>query len=381
MDWWSIGVLCYELLTGASPFTVEGEKNSQQEISKRILRNAPPMPDWLGVDVRDFIFRLLIKDPRRRMGGGPTDAEEIKSHRWFQSICWDDLLKKNIPAPFIPKISDEYDVSNFSEEFTNMRAADSPGITPPNVEMVFKGYSYVAPSVLFSENLVSEDIFKPSPDKRPSISNLVGMKIRRSEFFDKYEIDFKEKILGDGSFSVCRRCIDKQSGEDFAVKIISRRIDASNEIKLLKLAQGHPGVVRLVEVVMDACHTYIVTELLRGGELFHRIKRKRKFTEEEASSILRSLISTVSYLHSLGLVHRDLKPENLLFDTLEDAAQLKVVDFGFARLKPELESGMLTPCFTLPYAAPEVLEVAMRSSNEGYNESCDMWSLGVIMVS
>jgi len=339
------------------------------------------MPDWLCGDVRDFILRLLIKDPSRRMGGGVTDAEEIKAHPWFRNISWDDLLKKNIPAPFIPKISNEYDVSNFSEEFTNMRAADSPAITPPNVEMVFKGYSYVAPSVLFSENLVSEDIFKPSPDKRPSISNLVGMKIRKSEFFYKYEIDFKEKILGDGSYSVCRRCTDKQSGESYAVKIISRRIDASNEIKLLKLAQGHPGVVRLVEVIMDACHTYIVTELLRGGELFHRIKKKRRFTEEEASRILRSLTSTISYLHSLGLVHRDLKPENLLFDTMEENAQLKVVDFGFARLKPELESGMLTPCFTLPYAAPEVLEVAMRTSNEGYNESCDMWSLGVILVS
>ena len=93
------------------------------------------------------------------------------------------------------------------------------------------------------------------------------------------------------------------------------------------------------------------------------------------------LISVVNYMHSLGVVHRDLKPENLLFDTMDDEAQLKVVDFGFARLKPEMESGMLTPCFTLPYAAPEVLDTAMRTSQEGYNESCDLWSLGVILVS
>lgn len=381
MDWWSVGVLTYELLTGASPFTVEGEKNTQQEISKRILKNDPPMPDFLSRDVTDFILRLLIKDPRRRLGGGAADAEEVKSHRFFAGISWDDLLKKNIPAPFIPKIASDTDVSNFSEEFTGMPVSDSPGITPPNVEKVFKGYSFVAPSVLFSENLISEDIFKPSPDKRPSISNLVGMKLRRSEFFYKYEVDLKEKILGDGSFSVCRRCTSLSTGEEFAVKIISRRIDASNEIKLLKLCQGHPGVVRLVEVVMDACHTYIVTELLRGGELFRRIKKKRRFTEPEAASIMSSLTSTVRYLHSMGVVHRDLKPENLLFDSEREDATLKVVDFGFARLKPELESGMTTPCFTLPYAAPEVLEVVVRNNNEGYNESCDLWSLGVIMVS
>ena len=93
-------------------------------------------------------------------------------------------------------------------------------------------------------------------------------------------------------------------------------------------------------------------------------------------------VSCVSYMHSLGVVHRDLKPENLLFDSeSEEGAQIKIVDFGFARLKPELDSGMLTPCFTLQYAAPEILELAARSSHEGYSESCDLWSLGVILVS
>ena len=89
----------------------------------------------------------------------------------------------------------------------------------------------------------------------------------------------------------------------------------------------------------------------------------------------------MAYMHEEGVVHRDLKPENLLFDTAAEDAQLKVVDFGFARLKPEMESGMLTPCFSLPYAAPEVLDTALRTSQEGYNESCDLWSLGVILVS
>ena len=381
MDWWSVGVLTYELLTGASPFTVEGEKNTQQEISKRILRCEPPMPDFLSKDVTDFILKLLVKEPRTRMGGGPTDAEEVKAHKFFRSINWDDLLRKNIPAPFVPKINSDTDVSNFSEEFTSMVPADSPGIVPPNVEKVFKGYSYVAPSVLFSENCISEEIFKPSPDKRPSVSNLVGMKIKKTAFFQKYYIDLKEKILGDGSFSVCRRCVDSQSQQEYAVKIISRRVDASQEIRLLEACQGHPGIVTLVEVMMDECHTYIITELLRGGELFKRIRRKRKFTEVEASGIMSKLINVVNYMHSLGVVHRDLKPENLLFDSTEEDAELKVVDFGFACLKPEMDSGMLTPCFTLPYAAPEVLDTALKTKQEGYNESCDLWSLGVILVS
>lgn len=89
-----------------------------------------------------------------------------------------------------------------------------------------------------------------------------------------------------------------------------------------------------------------------------------------------------------GVVHRDLKPENLLFCSDSDSAELKVVDFGFASLKPKQTDDLLTtPCFTLQYAAPEVLDQVVGSEHnglqrhQGYNESCDLWSLGVIMVS
>ena len=174
-----------------------------------------------------------------------------------------------------------------------MNPVDSPGLVPPNVEKVFKGYSFVAPSVLFSENCVSDDIFKPSPDKRPSVSNLVGMRLKNSAFFLKYRIDLKEKILGDGSFSVCRRCVNIQTGEEFAVKIISRKIDAVREIRLLEICQGHPGVVKLIEVLQDNCHTYVVTELLRGGELFRRIRQKKRFTEHEAARIMGQLVNII----------------------------------------------------------------------------------------
>lgn len=56
-------------------------------------------------------------------------------------------------------------------------------------------------------------------------------------------------------------------------------------------------------------HTYLVMELLRGGELFDRIKKKQHFSESEASQIMRSLVSAVSFMHDAGVVHRDLKPE------------------------------------------------------------------------
>ena len=215
--------MTYELLTGASPFTVEGDRNTQQDISHRILNAEPMMPDFLTGDVKDFILKLLVKDPRKRLGGDASDAEAVKNHKFFvPSLNWDDLLRKNIPAPFIPRISAAMDVSNFSEEFTNMPAVDSPSVAPPNVENVFSGYSYVAPSVVLehytttvptasnapslpiaslnnpnernietdsTKNKINdhrviltpeeeEDMFRPNPDKRPSASNLVGCKLQ-----------------------------------------------------------------------------------------------------------------------------------------------------------------------------------------------------------
>uniref|UniRef100_A0A8U8BZB9 non-specific serine/threonine protein kinase n=1 Tax=Geospiza parvula TaxID=87175 RepID=A0A8U8BZB9_GEOPR len=152
VDWWSVGVLMYELLTGASPFTVDGEKNSQAEISRRILKSEPPYPQEMSALSKDIIQRLLMKDPKKRLGCGPTDADEIKQHPFFQNMNWEDLAAKKIPAPFKPVIRDELDVSNFAEEFTEMDPTYSPAATPQTSERIFQGYSFVAPSILFKRN-------------------------------------------------------------------------------------------------------------------------------------------------------------------------------------------------------------------------------------
>ncbi|KAI1287644.1 Ribosomal protein S6 kinase alpha-5 [Halotydeus destructor] len=452
VDWWSVGVLTYELLTGASPFTVEGEKNTQAEISKRILKSHPPIPDYMSPSVQDFIMRLLVKDARKRLGGSSEDASELKRHAFFRGINWDDMAAKKIPAPFVPKISGELDTSNFAEEFTSMGITDSPSVVPPNVDE-FKGYSYISPSILFNEKAISDEMFQdqeaslPPPTNqtnqiatanqnaassllvtlrripsshdtkkmatsgsqycpKPDTAQLLAAKFSKSAFFEHYVLKFNEAALGDGSFSVCRKCVHKKTGVVYAVKIVSRKLETTREIHMLQQCQGHPNVVKLVEVFQDELHTYIVTELLRGGELLERIRtRKNGFTEAEAGTIFHDLVSAVSFMHSQGIVHRDLKPENLLFSDESTESQVKVVDFGFARFKPVDGQPMRTPCYTLNYAAPEVLKHALSlssssssfspsspsssssnangcptsGSGDGYTESCDLWSLGVIL--
>ncbi|XP_030340563.1 ribosomal protein S6 kinase alpha-5 isoform X6 [Strigops habroptila] len=313
VDWWSVGVLMYELLTGASPFTVDGEKNSQAEISRRILKSEPPYPQEMSALSKDIIQRLLMKDPKKRLGCGPTDADEIKQHPFFQNMNWDDLAAKKVPAPFKPVIRDELDVSNFAEEFTEMDPTYSPAATPQTSERIFQGYSFVAPSILFKRNAATVDPLQfYIGDERPGTTTIArSAMMKDSPFYHHYELDLKEKPLGEGSFSICRKCLHKKTSQEYAVKIISKRMEANTqrEITALKLCEGHPNVVKLHEVFHDQLHTFLVMELLKGGELLERIQKKKHFSETEASHIMRRLVSAVSHMHDVGVVHRDLKPE------------------------------------------------------------------------
>lgn len=201
--------------------------------------------------------------------------------------------------------------------------------------------------------------------------------LKDSSFTKIYEIDMESEPLGDGSFSVCRRCVHRTSGKEYAVKITTKRVNIQNELKTLQLCQGHPNIIKLHQDFADDLHTYIVMELCKGGELLSRIQKKQHFDENEASTIMRKLVSAVQFMHDKGIVHRDLKPENLLFTDESDEAELKIVDFGFAKITNSNQP-LMTPCFSLYYAAPEVLKRTSEKEG-GYDASCDIWSLGVIL--
>lgn len=415
VDFWSLGVLTYELLTGASPFTVEGEKNSQSEVSKRILSKNPPVPRKISSRAKDLIYSLLEKDPKKRLGS--RNILDIKNHPFFAGLDWEKLAKKDISAPFKPLITNDLDTSNFADEFTLMTPMYSPAPTPAITPKTFKGYSFMAPSVIFGkQNAINGDMaaFMQPPKKacRPTTNQLASM-LGESEFFKMFSIDLSEKPLGDGSFSICRRCTERSSGKEYAVKIVSRRWDvrSQQELQALELCQGHNNIVKLKSVHYDKLHCYIVLELLDGGELLAMIRERGYFTEAEASLILRQVASAVAHMHSKDVVHRDLKPENIVFTACDDFSksngnnssnthkrlrrtsssintnmQVKVVDFGFARVRqncPNQGGGnmqpLTTPVFTLQYAAPEILDMTLHQNSGGYDESCDLWSLGVIL--
>ncbi|CAF3165882.1 unnamed protein product [Rotaria sp. Silwood2] len=264
VDWWSLGVLTFELLTGASPFTVDGDKNTQPEISKRIIKNQPLIPNHISKVAKDFILKLLIKNPKRRLGA--KGLEDVKRHPFFGTdMDWDAIAQKRVPAPIKPKIKDEMDTSNFADEFTRLPLTDSPGLAPPT-ESLFRGYSFISPTVLFGpENAVNEDLYnllRLTNHQRPDPSQLHRL-IKTSPFFQNYELIDREGFLGEGSYSICRRCRNRRTQEEFAVKIVSLRqeVDTQNEIELLRLCQGHANIVKLHEVFTDEVRFVLETNV------------------------------------------------------------------------------------------------------------------------
>ena len=188
--------------------------------------------------------------------------------------------------------------------------------------------------------------------------------------------EYKQGIdIGEGGFGKVKTIIHKKTGQLRAVKLIKKSKEFNlDEIENLMLL-NHPNILKLYEYFYDQEENiYIITEYIRGVELFTKIQQLRHFTEEEAAIIIKSILQAIAYCHSRGIIHRDLKPENILIPTGSakiDYTLLKIIDFGASVLKKD--DGKITFRFGTPYyIAPEVLQ-------ESYNEKCDVWSIGVIL--
>ncbi|XP_007547878.1 serine/threonine-protein kinase DCLK3 [Poecilia formosa] len=188
-----------------------------------------------------------------------------------------------------------------------------------------------------------------------------------------YEIG---RLIGDGNFAVVRECRRRDDGQPVAMKIversklIGREHMMQNELSLLG-SLSHPRIVRLLAHHHTRTHSYLVMELVSGGDLFEAINDKGKFPEPEAGRMVSDVSEALDYIHCRSIVHRDLKPENLLIEKVSAGiGRLKLGDFGLAMVVTE---PVFTICGTPTYVAPEIL------CETGYGVAVDVWALGVIL--
>lgn len=143
VDWWSLGALLYEMVTGLPPFY----SRDREQLFQGIKNGNLTYPQYLSGDCRTLLRGLLKREPSERLGSGPSDANEIKQHRFFCSVDWDALLDGSVSAPWQPNVVGSLDTSQFDREFTSLPINSPPAMSPPAVyDETFAGFTYTSAS-------------------------------------------------------------------------------------------------------------------------------------------------------------------------------------------------------------------------------------------
>ncbi|XP_031429821.1 serine/threonine-protein kinase D2 [Clupea harengus] len=266
----------------------------------------------------------------------------------------------------------------------NTAAPPSPSSVAPNSGVgreVAKAWESVIRQALMP--VIFQDA-PPAEGNTPHRQASVSISVSNSQIQENVDIGmvyqiFADEVLGSGQFGVVYGGKHRKTGRDVAVKVIDKlrfptkqESQLRNEVAILQSLR-HLGIVNLECMFETPEKVFVVMEKLHGDMLEMILSsEKGRLPERLTKFLITQILAALRHLHFKNIVHCDLKPENVLLASAEPFPQVKLCDFGFARIIGE-KSFRRSVVGTPAYLAPEVL------LNQGYNRSLDMWSVGVIM--
>ncbi len=209
----------------------------------------------------------------------------------------------------------------------------------------------------------------PKPTRKVSVDTRSIMR-ELSEIPQEYAA---KKLLGHGRYGRVLLGESSETHQQVAIKAISKENTdfttsrLREEIDILSQVD-HPNIVKYLEHFESDKYLYIVMEYCSGGDLFHQIVQREKFSEAEAAGIIQDILRGINHCHHMGIIHRDLKPENIMYSA---EGVIKIIDFGLSMKEKSYSSEKLAG--TAYYIAPEILR------DEIFTKACDIWSLGILL--
>lgn len=275
----------------------------------------------------------------------------------------------------------------------NMRyfVGEEPAISPGSPHSIVPNSGVGREVAKAWENVIRQAlmpvIFQDAPTPQghtPHRQASVSISVSNSQIQENVDIGtvyqiFADEVLGSGQFGVVYGGKHRKTGRDVAVKVIDKlrfptkqESQLRNEVAILQSLR-HPGIVNLECMFETPEKVFVVMERLHGDMLEMILSSERgRLPERLTKFLITQILAALRNLHFKNIVHCDLKPENVLLASADPFPQVKLCDFGFARIIGE-KSFRRSVVGTPAYLAPEVL------LNQGYNRSLDMWSVGVIM--
>lgn len=255
----------------------------------------------------------------------------------------------------------------------SMDTVDVEGLPPP--EQKVQGSTAGKPKKISKSGFHSDVL-----DEKPAhVTQLVHESSVKS-LYQKYDLTGGME-LGRGACGQVCTVRNRTTNNLYAMKTVSVADmgsweDLRNEIELQKKLD-HPNICKIIESFEDSKHgeVYIIMELCTGGALVSRMKDHRNgYGEQLAATFIEKMLSAIIYCHHHGVVHRDIKLDNMIYEDEREEAELKLIDFGFAKAVAPGNEHMWDQLGTPSYMAPELC----TDRESEYDSSVDVWAIGVV---